>query len=253
MHENLDRLFENLRLARARNAFTRGVSAWIDEAGYKGLMHRLRVEDDAKIGLMCALAAPIERIDEVRAKLRLPFAHFEDQFGKSTKAHITDAFVSRDRRPILERVRNELFEVVSALGLPILYEAARLGIVRRTFSSEQQMQQTIRANQDARYAFPNQLDGDRVEVRLASGLIRKLDVFAYWVGADHLDVLFDRMDAAILNDINDQIETLNSPRRRVVAKGWDKEERAPVKREVVPHIERRCSADLPRAALRHHS
>jgi hypothetical protein len=223
-------IFENLKRAREKNGFTKSVIAWIDESGEKGFISRLRPEHDDAIGIMCAICAPIEREQEIRESFRPSFDLFQEHFGTLPKVHITDAYgTDGDKRPVLEQIRHDVFRAVAELELPVMYEAARLGVVRESFERQQRIEQGIRDAHSEQYAFGNHADNRRIEVRLATGLARKLDAFSYWAGADHLDLYFDSMNGPLFHEIQEEIGRLGRSENTVVAKGWDKKLRKPVR------------------------
>jgi hypothetical protein len=167
---------------------TKNVHAWIDETGEKGLLHRLSSNKDDDFGLVCSLCVPAEREAEFRAGLRPMFACMRNLIGGEDKVHITDAFCAGDKAAKADAIRDNLFKFIASTQVAILYEARRLRVARHSFLMDQELQTHFRAMQDGKYAFPNQVDQDRLEVDMAVGLALKLDLFAYLGGADHLDL-----------------------------------------------------------------
>jgi hypothetical protein len=221
-------LFEGLKRIRAQNMRTKHLLGWVDEAGEKGLMRRLREEDDASLGLMCALCVPAEKESEVRRRLSGPFAEFKDTFGLLSKSHITDAFDPKNSAwSHASKIRTDIFGIIKEARLHVVYDACRMVVARRSFTRQQELERKLRELQSERYAFGNLDDRERLERRLIGGLARKVDLLAFSEGADNLDLFFDRMDDQIFEELKAKAAQISSLQTSIVAKGWDREKRKP--------------------------
>ncbi len=209
------------------------VIAYVDEAGEKGLSRRLTPGRDDGIGLFCSLAFPIERLDEMKARFVPGHARFLAAMPPGAKPHIADAFKVGNETwaAVAREVRAEFFALVRELELPVVYEARRLRVDRKTHEMNQSWLEQIKAARRSRIRVADQPSAKRVEESLMLGLALKLDCLCEDMGRRRVDVLFDETDLAdIYREAMERPKNLSGG-REYTFKGYDTDAGKPVERK----------------------
>lgn len=212
------------------------VIAYIDEAGAKGFSRKLGPGRDDEIGLMSAVLFPADRVDAMREEYRPGFDAFCAAAPAGAKHHFTDAFSPGNEAwaGVADTVRTEFGDIIRRQTPPIVYDARRLAVQRRSH----EVTETLKADAEAarrnkRIQLPTRVSARRVETELIEGLTVKLDALAEASDWSLIDLWFDEIDGVLAQHYSDHIDSLRHVSSSThTVKGWDSEARTPVQAEV---------------------
>ena len=215
------------------------IIAFVDEAGEKGYSRKLIEARDDGVGVLCSLSFPSERLDEMRARFRPEFDRFVGACPSDAKPHVADAFVAgrEEWADIARSVRDEFFDLVRELELPVIYEARRGRVDRRSHEHRSEIAEKARAARRSSIRLPKRLDGTRLEEALMIGLLLKLDALGETYHDRLVDLRFDETDHLdLFRKQADRVSTIGQPSKRTV-KGWDEDKKVPVAADWTFHLQ----------------
>jgi hypothetical protein len=200
------------------------IVAYIDEAGEKGFLRNLSHDRDSKVGLICCLAYPAERLDEMREAYRDGFNRFCAAAPIGEKTHITDAFRSGNEpwAAVARNVREEFFGLIRSQEVHVIYDARRLMLQREAHERMEALRAEARAAKRSTIRISERPSADRVETQLIRGLTLKLDALATDLNRSCVDLYFDEIDIELSRHYEQTIEGLrNISANSHEVKGWD--------------------------------
>ena len=209
------------------------VVAYVDEAGEKGLSSRLTSDKDARIGLFCSLAFPVERLDEMRARFVPGYNRFIAAMPPNAKPHIADAFKPRNEAwgAVAREVREEFFTAIRDLEIPVVYEARRLRVDRGTYEMQRAWFDKLKTTSRAPGRPSERWKDKRVEEALMLGMALKLDALCADAERRRIDVLFDETDLAkVYQRAMDKPKSIS--RKEAVSRKFDPETQTLIERKV---------------------
>lgn len=215
------------------NTIASDANAYIDEAGSKGLLRKLDPNNDGEIALIASIAVQFDRFEEFHGAFREPFERFEQARPVGGgKLHITDAFKPGNETwaVIAEEVRNQIFELIEDMQIPVVYEARRLGIARKSFQTFERALDAAYASRQSPIKMSRRPSNERIEEECMIGLVLKLDALMQDLNLGTVDLMTDQLDSQIAKLFSAMIErtqTVSQPSESTV-KGFDL-----VKQEIV--------------------
>lgn len=206
-------------------------TAYVDEAGEKGLVRKVEKERDSAFGLMCAVLIVDSVTEEVRAAFEPEFVKFCEAAPEGAKIHITDAFTSGNESwaAVAQSVRESAFSILDRDGCVVLYDARRLGVVRESFKVKEELVNSVRQAQSSEVSVSQRPDSQRIDDQLVQGIVLKADAYAQDHGIDQIDLLFDELDEVLRKGYEKALcdtQTLEHQEHKV--KGWNLKDKAPV-------------------------
>jgi hypothetical protein len=173
--------------------------AYLDESGAKGYIRDLGAATDKAIGVLGALVVPTADLDALSAKLKPAFEHFRTAcHGKIPKLHVTDALASKELHDIAVAARDQIFSAILEGPTTVVYDALRLGRFRIRFAGQASSRTAARMEgRNTSIQYSKNPSTDRIEHELMQGVAIKLDALAEDKGWSRMDLLTDRVDAAI--------------------------------------------------------
>lgn len=211
--------------------------AYLDEAGAKGYVRNLAPEKDDEIALLCSIVVPTGVLEEVRAAIAPFFDDFKKAMPVGGKVHITDAFKPGNERwaTVARSAREGIFVELIEHQIPIVYDARRTSVARRSASAFERMRARARAKRRSNIKVSERPNDERLEAQCIAGLALKLDAFAQdctkaGLHMQSIELATDTMDSAIAELLRTEIEdTRNlSKETEYVGKGWDPALKEPV-------------------------
>ena len=200
--------------------------AFVDEAGDGGFSRKLTSARDHKVALMCALLFPAERIEEFRSAFRPGYDRFVGALCRGGKPHITDAFAPGNEAwaAVAQSVRGEFCHLVRRLQIPVVYDARRLAVERKSFENMESIKSQAKAMSRSRVRIPEGPSQSRVEEELVIGLALKLDDFCDACKRHRVDLFFDEINEKLTKLYRSAMDrTGNISKSKHVVKGWDRE------------------------------
>jgi hypothetical protein len=199
---------------------------FVDEAGRRGPVRDLTVADDGEVSVLCTLPIPAEHLGIARDLISPLFNRFKAAAPAGAKLHITEAFKAGNDawRKIAEQVRYELFSMMHAHRIIVIYVARRAGLARSMYEQQEALQADARARAGSRVKIvgSNRPNDDRVEDNLMISLALMLDTFAERENRKRVDILFDQIDAEVAARYEAALEiTRNVSGSRTTVRGWD--------------------------------
>ena len=205
--------------------------AFVDEAGARGFSRNLSSPRDHEVALMCALLFPAKRIEEFRSSFRPGYDRFIGAMPDGGKPHITDAFAPGNEAwaAVARPVRSEFYSLVHRLEIPIVYNARRLTVERKSFENVESIKSQAKAMSHSRVRIPEGPSQARVEERLLIDLVLKLDAFCDAAQRHRVDLFFDEIDERLAKLYHKAMDgTGNISKTKHVVKGWDPETKSQV-------------------------
>ena len=209
--------------------------AFVDEAGAGGFSRNLTSARDHEVALVCALLFPAERIEEFRSSFRPGYDRFVDAMPDGGKPHITDAFAPGNEvwAAVAQSVRSEFYHLVHRLEIPVVYDARRLEVERKSFENMENIKSQAKAISRSRVRISEGPSQSRIEEELVIGLVLKLDDFCDAAQRHRVDLLFDEIDERLAKLYRGAMDrTGNISKTKHVVKGWDCETTSRVQGEI---------------------
>lgn len=207
--------------------------AYVDEAGEKGFLRNLSPDKDAAIALLAALVIPQLDSERFITAFTMPFEAFKAARPPGVGSlHITDAFTAGNEEwaSVARRVRSDIFNLIETLQIPLVYDARRLQVARRSFEFAETLKNQSRSMRRSDIKISNRPSGERLEETCMIGLLLKLDALAENCAIEKVDLFTDYMDSSITQSFESTMErarSIGNAKERVV-KGWDPKTRTKV-------------------------
>ena len=209
--------------------------AFVDESGARGYSRKLTPARDHELGLVCALLVPAPRVEEFRDAFRPGYQRFLDAMPEGAKLHITDAFASGNERwaTVARSVRSEFHKLIGDLEIPVIYEARRLAVDRKSHELTEALISRAKATSRSPVAVSDRPSQSTVEESLLVGLSLKLDAFCEDAERQQIDLLFDALDGKVAQLYRAHIErTRNIGKSTCTVKGWNRETKSRVEAQL---------------------
>ena len=200
------------------------IVAYVDEAGEKGFSRNLIPDCDPKIGLMCALAYPAEKLEQLREAYRDGFDRFCAGAPAGEKIHFTSAFKPGNEAwaIVAHVVREEFFQLIRTQTIPIIYDARRLALQREGHERLETLKAEAKKAKQSRIRIPERPSAAKIETQLIEGLTLKLDALAIDLNCAMLDLYFDEIDIGLSQHYEQTIERLRHINANTdIVKGYD--------------------------------
>jgi len=207
--------------------------AYVDEAGAKGLLRNLNASTDDEIAVLAALVTPQGSEEHFHNVLLLPFEKFKSARPNGVGTlHITDAFIpgNEEWASVAREVRTELFTKIRELKIPIIYDARRQRVARRSYQVATDLMEKARALRTSIISINHRPSAERIDGACMTGLALKLDALAEDQGLGVIDLITDQMDRSIAELFEEMIEetaTISKTKDASVP-GWNPVERKKV-------------------------
>jgi hypothetical protein len=217
---------------------TADLFAYADEAGVRGPVRDLTPAGDHETSLICTLPVPAEHDNYLRQRCRPLFERFRAAAPPGAALHITDAFSPGNEAwgAVAETVRYELFSMMHASRVVVVYVARRAGLARAMHEAGE----TVRADANSKKLSKVKIVGAnrpsdlRIEDDLMINLGLMLDAFAEQEGRKRVDIKFDQTDPAVAARYEKALEiTRNVSRTQDTVKGWDPDRQEQVSRDLI--------------------
>ena len=185
------------------------IDAYFDESGYKGYCHNIDLNKH-EIGLFSVLLIPAIQRDFFYNTFSVPFEKFKH--ATSGKIHITDAFASQDPqiKDSVIRCREEIFDHILRLQIPIIYEARSTTLAAKSYSRDQKSYNNLKKACDPNLKISEPYDTTTFQDSLLEGILLKMEAFAkdYYCGS--IDIKTDMIDKDFRKKIEATINELKN-------------------------------------------
>lgn len=222
-------------------------TAYVDEAGEKGLVRRVTDGRDTTFGVMCAVLIMDSVLEDIRTEFQPYYAKFKEAAPEGSKIHITDAFASENKEwaKIAEQVREAAFKILDRDGCVILYDARRLKVIRESFEAEEELVNAARQSQCSDVRVYERSESQRIDDQLVEGLILKVDAYAEDHEVAQIDILFDEIDPSVEQGYQQVLgETKALEYREYQVKGWDLKKKKQVSGKITMKVDAPFPLDL---------
>lgn len=212
--------------------------AYTDEAGVRGPVRDLTVAHDPEISLLCALLVPAEHDERLRQMVRPLFDRFKLATPAGAALHITDAFRPGNEtwRAAAEQVRYELFSMMHANRVVVVYVGRRAGLARVRYEAREMVRVDAKSKKLSKVKIvgSNRSNDLHIEDDVMISLALMLDAFAEHEGRKRVDIRFDQTDAAVVERYEGALEIIrNVSHRQRTVQGWDPDKQERVFRELI--------------------
>ena len=173
--------------------------AFVDEAGGGGYSRKLTPKRDHEVGLVCALLVPAAKLDAFHDVFTCGYRRFVAATPQDAKLHITDAFRPgfKSWAGVARSVRTDFYGLIRKHEVPVVYEARRLGLDRKSYELFENSLPARRSQLDSHSAKSNHPNQSQVEDSLLTGLFLKLDAFCADFHCEQVDLIFDTLNEGV--------------------------------------------------------
>jgi hypothetical protein len=212
--------------------------AYADEAGIRGPVRNLTPALDREISVLCTLPIPTEHLDFVRRQCAPLFSRFKAAAPPGAKLHMTEAFKKGNEtwRAVAEQVRYELFSMMHARRVIVIYVARRARVARIMYEAGEVLRADAQAKKVSKIKIigSNRPNDYRIEDDLMISLGVMLDTFAEQENRQRVDIMFDQVDKGVADRYENALDiTRKVSRTEKTVHGWDPDKGEQVSRDLI--------------------
>ena len=162
-----------------------------------------------------------------------PYQGFATAASPGAKLHITDAFASGDTAwtQAAKATRSEIFSLVAANRVRIVYIAREASVARKTHASMQDLIARAKLSKPPHLTISDRPSETRLVSECYEGVVRTVDIMAESVGYQHVAIYADEIDEGVLKVMEADADALRRlSKRQVELEGYDKQKQAKLSR-----------------------
>ena len=184
--------------------------AYVDEAGALGRTSRLGSEHDDDIGLFAAVLLEGDKLAKAADDFTPAVELFKASAPTGSRLHITDASASGNEAwaRAADSAREEAYELVRRLRIPVIFEARRLRGQREFRDTLAEIGRKATEGRRSGIEVKARASKERIEENLLEMLLEKLEVYGEDARLNAIEVRFDDVDRSLFKSYEKKLDEL---------------------------------------------